>query len=76
MIKVTVDVLASEDLNDTREWRTLELAGVPRVGETVVAQGTTFTVKAVAWSDTDGNVTITVENDTYGYNFPTGAGSV
>ncbi len=73
MIDVRLVVLRSEDLNNTDEYTTVTLAGVPRVGDTVFAKNAEFDVRAVNWDD-DGSVTLTVFSLKYEYRFPTVTG--
>lgn len=68
VIDVTLLVINSEDGRDLRELRSVLLPGVPRVGESVVAEGTTWEVREVTWSEQF--VSLYVYSESYGIGFP------
>jgi hypothetical protein len=67
LVDVTLMVIESEDGRDLRELRRISLPGVPRVGESVIAEGTMWEVRKVTWSEEF--VSIHVYNESYGIGF-------
>jgi hypothetical protein len=68
MVEVTIMILLSDHPNDAKELATLNLPGVPRVSDTVIAKGALFEVRGVTWSEE--LVSLTCYSTTYGYGFP------
>ncbi|CAN5697712.1 hypothetical protein BH23CHL4_BH23CHL4_15820 [soil metagenome] len=68
MVEVTIMILLSDHPNDAKELATLNLPGVPRVSDNVIAKGGLFEVRGVTWSEE--LVSLTCYSTTYGYGFP------
>jgi hypothetical protein len=68
MVEATILVLRSDDLHDIEEFTTVNLPGVPRLGESVIAEGESFEVRAVSWSEE--LIRLRVISQQYGYRFP------
>jgi hypothetical protein len=69
MVNVNLFVITSEDGEQSEEYVTIELPGVPCVGELIITKGTEFKVRRVVWGE-PGSVDLYVYNTRYGINFP------
>lgn len=64
MDDLTILVLRSDEPNDIQELTTVNLPGVPRVVNSVNAEGETFEVQRVRWAEL--LVQLTVKSERYG----------
>lgn len=69
MVDITLKVVRSEDGRDLQELTTISLPGVPRVGESVIADNTIWEVRKVTWGAEF--VSLHVYSESYHIGFPT-----